>query len=63
MTEFKNKYVFFDNMSAGTRDSLKLTARDISPPNADQPEWRISESELIRWMRRKGFKPAYRDYF
>lgn len=63
MADLRKDYIHFDSLSAGARHQTRIVARDISPPTADQPEWRVSEVELIRWMRQKGFKPAYRDYY
>ncbi|HEY6021869.1 MAG TPA: hypothetical protein VIY48_18995 [Candidatus Paceibacterota bacterium] len=54
-------YIYFDGRSTGTRQLDRLMARNIASPDAP-PDWRISEHELVRWMKRKGFKYYERGY-
>lgn len=49
------EYLYFEGRSIGTRSKQLMVARNISPPTKD-PEWRIAERELVRWMRFKGFR-------
>lgn len=51
----KRKYLFFDGRSVGTRRRDLMIARNIAPAG-DDPEWRVAERELIRWLRVKGFR-------
>lgn len=54
----KRSYIYFIGRSSGTYHKNLLKARNINGPN-DTPEWRIAESELIRWMRGRGFTFVY----
>jgi hypothetical protein len=47
--------LFYDGRSTGRQPKDKMIARNIAIPGA-RPEWRVSEQELIRWMRFKNFK-------
>jgi hypothetical protein len=51
----KEKYIWYDGREVGARDSDKLCAHNIAHPT-QPPEWRVSEREFIRWLRRKKFK-------
>lgn len=53
--EVKLKYIFFQGRSTGVPSKDLLVAHNIAPRN-EKPDWRVSEKELIRWMRRKGFR-------
>lgn len=48
-------YIFYDGRSTGNVNRDLMMARNIAPPT-DRPEWRVAEAELVRWMKRKGFK-------
>lgn len=48
-------YIYFEGRSTGRVSADLMKARNIAPRN-QPPEWRVAESELVRWMRRKGFK-------
>lgn len=53
----REKYVHF--VSPGNREKLnpnKMIARNISNSSAFN-DWRITDSEFLRWMKHKGFKP------
>lgn len=47
--------IFYEGRSVGARPKDKMLARNIDPADA-RPEWRVAETELIRWMRSKGFR-------
>lgn len=49
-------YLFYDRRSIGRPSPNLMTARNITPDARDKPEWRVAEKELIRWLKRKGFK-------
>jgi hypothetical protein len=57
-----NSYLFFHGRSVGVRPKGKMIARDISPDDADKPDWRVAERELVRWMKFKGFRYHTRGY-
>jgi hypothetical protein len=39
-----------------------MLARDISPDDAERPDWRVSEKDFVRWLRFKGFRYHERGY-
>lgn len=51
----ERQYVYFEGRSIGSLSKSQMIARNIAPPDKE-PEWRIAERELIRWMRMKGFR-------
>jgi len=55
------KYIWFESRDVGAIDKEKILARNIAPPG-DRPMWRVSEPELIRWLRHKGFKIYHRGW-
>ncbi|RYE95932.1 MAG: hypothetical protein EOO77_41970 [Oxalobacteraceae bacterium] len=59
---FTRRYVHFQDLTAGPVKKDFLLARNIAPLG-DSPEWRISESELLRWLKSKGFRPRYNPMF
>lgn len=48
-------YLFFDGRSTFPKAKHHITARNIAPPQ-NQPDWRVVEAELIRWMKVLGFE-------
>jgi hypothetical protein len=48
-------YIYFDKRSTGIMSRDLMLARNIAPRDS-KPEWRVAERELLRWMKRKGFK-------
>lgn len=55
LTALRTNYVHFEGRSIGFAAKDTMLARNIAGPN-DSPEWRVAEQELVRWMRRRGFK-------
>lgn len=55
-------YLFYQGKSVGSLPKDKMLARDISPDDAEKPEWRVTERDLIRWMRFKGIRYHERGY-
>jgi hypothetical protein len=49
-----SRYLHYDMRSPGVRSLDKLLAVNIAPEGT-QPEWRVEEQELLRWMHHKGF--------
>ena len=47
-------YLFLEGRSTFPRSPHHITARNIAPPD-DEPEWRVAEPELLRWLRSLGF--------
>ena len=48
-------YIHYQGRSAGVPTADRFRAINIAPTGA-KPDWRVEERELIRWLRRKGFK-------
>lgn len=55
LSTLKVKYLYLDGVSRGMRKPSHLHAISIS--NRDErPDWRVSENEFLRWLRRHGFR-------
>lgn len=48
-------HIFYHGRSIGYPSPDKIQARNIAQPE-DKPDWRVVDRELVRWMRRKGYK-------
>lgn len=48
-------YLFFEGRQPGRAIPDELRVHNIAPREA-KPEWRCEEKELMRWMKRKGFR-------
>lgn len=65
-TTLERAYIFYDTRSGGAPNRNYIIARDIAPPCPHEGEqcrkveckreWRVTEREIIRWLRHKGFK-------
>ncbi len=51
----KGNYLFFEGRQSGRAIPDEIRVHNIAKPN-DKPEWRCEERELMRWMKRKGFR-------
>ena len=51
----KNNYIHYDRRSVGARPGDKMLARNLNQ-DGEKPEWRVAENELIRFLRRRGFR-------
>lgn len=51
----REDYIHFEGRSIGNPDRHVLVARNIAPPD-QAPVWRVTERELVRWLKLKGFK-------
>lgn len=58
----RNKYIYFVGRSIGVARASLLKARNLADPDK-RPDWRVSEQELIRWMKTRGFKYTERGSF
>lgn len=52
----KGSYVYYLGRSTGYKPADLLEAVDISP-RGEKPEWRVSEGELVRWLRVHQVRP------
>lgn len=57
----RSRFIYFDGRSTGRRPPDRMWARNIAEPG-DTPEWRVAEAELLRWLRRKGYRFYERGY-
>jgi hypothetical protein len=53
---FRKSYVFYEGISLGGQPTDKLRAKNIAPSDSDRRDWRVSETELLRWMKYNGFR-------
>lgn len=53
--ELHKKYLWYENRQVGAKPVDKLRAVNIAPLD-EKPDWRVSEQELIRWMKRQGLR-------
>jgi hypothetical protein len=51
----QGKYLFFAGRTPGVQTKDEMLTRNIAAAD-EPPEWRIEERELIRWLKRKGFR-------
>lgn len=56
------RVIWYDGRDLGEHDLDKMLARNIAPLEAHQPMWRVSEPEVVRWMRHKGFRIYHRGW-
>lgn len=55
LPRLKSNYLHYEGRHVGVRPYDKLRSHNIAP-DGDKPDWRITEMELVRWLRFKGFK-------
>lgn len=48
-------YLFFEGRQSGRAIPDEIRVVNIAPRDA-KPDWRCEERELMRWMKRKGFR-------
>jgi len=60
-TYVKKNLLFYDKRQPGIRPKAKLRAINIAP-EGETPVWRVSERELIRYLRGRGLKFYERGY-
>lgn len=58
---FAGEWVYFDGLSLGIRKHDLLRAQNIAPVGKAET-WRITESELIRWMKQRRIRFYQRAY-
>lgn len=66
MLEMKESYIktavfFYEEREPGIRPKGRMLARNLAP-DGETPEWRVSETELLRYLRYKGVKFYERGY-
>ena len=52
----RNGWLFFQGRQPGRPLPDELRCVNIASGINDAPDWRVEERELIRWMKRKGFR-------
>lgn len=48
------RYLYFQGLSTGTQ-GVRMVARNIEADPTHPPRWRVAETELLTYLRRKGF--------
>lgn len=48
-------YMHFIGRSVGAHKKDRMLARNIAPLG-EKPDWRVAESELVRWLRNRGYR-------
>lgn len=51
----RRKVLFYEEREPGIRPKGRLLARNLAP-DGEKPEWRVSERELLRYLRHHGIK-------
>jgi hypothetical protein len=63
LVRLKAGWIHYRGRTIGRNTGDQMEAIDISPVGQGmKPEWRVSEQELIRWMKRKGFRVLTRSW-
>lgn len=52
----RNGYLYFNGRQPGRPLPDELRVINIAQGITDEPNWRVEEKELVRWMKRKGFR-------
>lgn len=55
-------YLYFVGRSSGLKKTHQMEAINIAPED-EAPDWRVSASEFIKWLKRRGFKIHGATYF
>lgn len=61
LAKLRQTHIHFDRKTVGAQNYDKMMARNIASAS-ETPEWRVSEVELARWLKRKGFRLYDRDW-
>lgn len=59
--DVKKRFLFYDKREPGIAPKTKMRAINIAP-EGETPEWRVTERELVRYMRRQGIRFYERGY-
>ena len=51
----KTSYLHYERRSVGAQPGDKMLARNIAP-TGEKPEWRVSEREVVNYLRKRGFR-------
>jgi hypothetical protein len=51
----KHRYIFYEGYTSGHPPINLMIAHNINDSN-ESPAWRVTEQELVRWMRHKGIR-------
>ena len=53
--QLMGRHLYLDGIHEGIKPLDRMMAHNIAPEHMADADWRVSESELIRWLRHKGF--------
>ena len=51
----RTSYIHYDRRSVGACPGDKLLACNIAP-EGEKPDWRVAENEVIRYLKKRGFR-------
>lgn len=55
VSSLRTNYLHYEGRTPGARQHKKMHAVNLAN-DGEKPDWRVSENELVRWLRYKGFK-------
>jgi hypothetical protein len=58
MSNLTTRLIYYNTLTSGKPKLFLIIANNIAAPG-DKPEWRVSDAELERWLKYKGFRPRY----
>jgi hypothetical protein len=61
LQRLKTVYIYYHGRSVGPHRADYLAARNIAP-HGEKPDWHVAENELVRWMKRIGFRVHERSW-
>lgn len=50
----RTRYLYFRGLSTGVQGN-RMMARNIEPDPGEKARWRVAESEVLKYLRNKGF--------
>lgn len=51
----ERNYIYYYGKSTGPKPRERMMARDINAGTDKRPDWRVADTEVVRWLRRAGF--------
>lgn len=57
-TDLRLKMVWYERLDAGRKPSHKIAAHNIADLG-EKPDWRVTETELLRWLKLKGYRAGF----
>jgi hypothetical protein len=57
----RQTYIYYNGLTPGPPRKDRIRAVNIAP-SGQEPEWRVTEKDLIRWLKVKGIRFYTRGY-